>query len=63
MPRKVRELIRDLERVGFELQSVRGSHRKYVRGGAIVIISGSAGDDVKRYQEKAVRDAIQDEEA
>ncbi|WP_218043655.1 type II toxin-antitoxin system HicA family toxin [Deinococcus radiopugnans] len=56
-------MIRDLERAGFELQSVRGSHRKYMRGGAVVIISGSAGDDVKRYQEKAVKDAIQDEEA
>lgn len=63
MPRKVRELIRDLERAGFELQRVRGSHRKYVRGSVTVIISGKAGDDVQRYQEKAVRDAIQDEEA
>ncbi len=63
MPRKVREIIRDLERAGFELQSVRGSHWKYVRGAVAVIISGSTGDDVKRYQEKTVQEAIRDEEA
>ena len=63
MPRKIRELIRDLERAGFELQSARGSHRKFVGGAVTVIISGKVGDDVQRYQEKAVRDAIQDEEA
>lgn len=63
MPRKVRELIRDLERAGFEFQPGRGSHRKYVRGGSVVIVSGRTGDDVKPYQEKAVQAAIQDEEA
>ncbi len=63
MPRKIRDLIRELERAGFELRSVRGSHRKYGRGGVTVIVSGSAGDDAKKYQEKAVRDAVQDGEA
>lgn len=58
MPRKVRDLIRDLERAGFELRSVRGSHRKYVRGSVTVILSGNAGDDVKKYQERAVQDAL-----
>lgn len=62
MPRKVRELIRDLERAGFELQSVRGSHRKYVRHGSRVVLSGGDGDDAKKYQEKDVREAIQGEE-
>ncbi|MEF2276877.1 type II toxin-antitoxin system HicA family toxin [Deinococcus sp. YIM 134068] len=58
MPRKIRDLIRELERAGFELRSVRGSHRKYVRGEVTVIISGSAGDDAKKYQERAVQDAL-----
>ena len=61
MPRKIRDLIRELERAGFEEKSVRGSHRKFVRGEATVIISGNVGDDVKRYQERAVRDAIDGE--
>ena len=63
MPLKIRDLIRELERAGFELRSVRGSYRKYGRGSVTVIVSGSAGDDAKRYQEKAVRDAVQDGEA
>lgn len=63
MPRKIRELIYELERAGFALASVRGSHRKYVRGSVTIIVSGSAGDDAKKYQEKAVREALQTEEA
>ncbi|MBZ9712120.1 type II toxin-antitoxin system HicA family toxin [Deinococcus multiflagellatus] len=59
MPRKLRELIRDLERAGFAEQSVRGSHRKFVRGPVAVILSGNLGDDVKPYQEKAVKAAIE----
>lgn len=58
MPRKIRDLIRDLEREGFELRSVRGSHRKYVRGEVTVIISGNAGHDAKKYQERAIQDAL-----
>jgi predicted RNA binding protein YcfA (HicA-like mRNA interferase family) len=61
--RRLRDLIRDLERAGFELRSVRGSHRKYVRGEVTVIISGNAGDDAKKYQEKNVLEAIQGGEA
>ncbi|MVN86932.1 addiction module toxin, HicA family [Deinococcus sp. HMF7620] len=59
MPRKVRELIRDLERAGFEHKSTKGDHRKYERGGQVVIISGALGDDAQRYQEKAIQNAIQ----
>lgn len=58
MPRKIRDLIRDLEKAGFELRSVRGSHRKYVRGEVTVIISGNTGDDAKKYQERDVQDAL-----
>lgn len=57
MPRKIRDLIRDLERAGVELRSVRGSHRTYVRG-EVTVISGNAGDDAKKDQERAVQDAL-----
>lgn len=62
MPRKVRELIRDLLDAGFyEISGGgKGSHRKYshVRYPGAVTLSGGAGDDAKHYQEKQVRRAI-----
>ena len=61
MPRKVRELLADLEKAGFTLRPGQGSHRKMQHpNGSFVIISGSLGDDVHRYQEKRVREAIED---
>ena len=60
MPRKIRELIRDLERAGFADRGGRGSHRNYVHPtGGRVTISGRQGDDVKPYQEREVRRAIE----
>jgi predicted RNA binding protein YcfA (HicA-like mRNA interferase family) len=59
MPRKVRELIRDLERAGFIDRGGKGSHRNYERpGGGRVTLSGQPGDDAKPYQEREVRRAI-----
>ena len=62
MPRKVRELIRDLEAAGFRqiLGGGKGSHRKFShdRYRGAVTISGQASDDAKRYQERQVQDAI-----
>ena len=62
MPRKVREVIRDLLDAGFyEIPGGgKGSHRKYShsRFPGAVTISGGAGDDAKHYQEKQVRRAI-----
>ncbi len=61
MPRKIRELIRDLKRNGFVPipGAGKGSHRKFRRGNKnTVIISGDLGSDAKPYQEKAVKDAI-----
>jgi predicted RNA binding protein YcfA (HicA-like mRNA interferase family) len=63
MPRKVRELIRELERAGFVDRGGRGSHRNYQHpGGARVTISGQPGDDAKPYQEGEVRRAIAESE-
>jgi predicted RNA binding protein YcfA (HicA-like mRNA interferase family) len=63
MPRKVRDLIRDLERAGFaEIPKAgKGSHRKFThrRYSGAVTISGKPGDDAKQYQEKQVKRAIE----
>jgi predicted RNA binding protein YcfA (HicA-like mRNA interferase family) len=63
MPRKIRQLIRDLEQAGFVNRGGRGSHRNYEHpAGARVTISGKEGDDAKPYQERAVTDAIEQSE-
>ena len=62
MPRKIRELIADLERAGFFNRGGKGSHRNYIhpKSTKIVPISGKAGNDAKLYQEKQVKDAIKE---
>ena len=69
MPRKIRELIKDLRAAGFEEISGggKGSHRKFVheRYPGAVTLSGQSGDDAKAYQESQVRvaiDEVQDED-
>ena len=62
MPRKIRELIRDLERAGFVDRGGRGDHRNFVHPKVIkpVTLAGESGDDAKHYQENAVRAAIEE---
>jgi predicted RNA binding protein YcfA (HicA-like mRNA interferase family) len=62
MPRKVRELIADLEKAGFENRGGKGNHRNFIHPNVAkpVTISGKPGDDAKQYQERAVRRAIED---
>ena len=63
MPRKVRELVADLERAGFVNRGGRGSHRNFVhptRAAKPVTISGKLGDDAHRFQIRAVRLAIEE---
>ncbi len=62
MPRKVRELIADLKRAGFVDRGGKGDHRNFVHAKVTkpVTISGAEGDDAKRYQERAVRLAIEE---
>jgi predicted RNA binding protein YcfA (HicA-like mRNA interferase family) len=61
MPRKVRQLISDLERAGFANRGGKGSHRNLEHPkGLRVTISGKPGDDALRYQEKQTRKAIED---
>jgi predicted RNA binding protein YcfA (HicA-like mRNA interferase family) len=62
MPRKIRDLIKDLETAGFVKRAGKGSHRKFVhsRVAKPVIVSGNLGDDAKHYQERAVAAAIEE---
>ena len=56
MPRKVRQLIADLEKAGFVNRGGKGSHRNFMHPtGPRVTVSGGTGDDAKPYQEREVR--------
>ena len=59
MPRKVRQLIADLEKAGFVDRGGKGSHRNFVHPkGPRVTVSGKPGDDAYHYQEKQIRQRI-----
>jgi predicted RNA binding protein YcfA (HicA-like mRNA interferase family) len=62
MPRKIRQLIHELEQAGFVNRGGKGSHRNFVHLSVVrpVTLSGQPGDDAKPYQEKAVKAAIND---
>ena len=63
MPRKIRELIADLEKAGFRLRKNKsgGSHRRYQHPkGPRVTLSGNRGDDAYPYQEKEMKKAIEE---
>lgn len=59
MPRKVRQLLAELEKAGFVNRGGKGSHRNFTHPlGLRVTISGGASDDAKHYQERDVRRAL-----
>jgi predicted RNA binding protein YcfA (HicA-like mRNA interferase family) len=60
MPRKIKDLIRDLEQAGFVNRGGKGSHRNFTHPKVTkpVAISGKLGDDAQHYQEKAVMVAV-----
>lgn len=64
MPRKIRELVDDLQGAGFSLVAGagKGSHRKFThpRYRGAVTLSGKDGADAKSYQEKQVKRAIEE---
>lgn len=64
MPRKIRQLIKDLQDAGFELMAgaAKGSHRKFthVDYAGAVTLSGKDNEDAKHYQEKQVQRAIEE---
>ncbi len=63
MPKKIRDLIRELERAGFINRGGKGSHRNYKHpSGVTFTISGNPAHDAKRYQEKGVSEVIKEVE-
>ena len=62
MPKKIRELIAQLEKAGFTNKSGKGSHRKFVHPKVMlpIIISGNPGSDALKYQEKAVKQVLKE---
>ena len=62
MPPKVRELVKNLEKAGFRNRGGKGSHRNFVHPNVSkpVTISGKLGDDAKKYQIRAVENAVQE---
>jgi predicted RNA binding protein YcfA (HicA-like mRNA interferase family) len=64
VPKKIRDLVKDLLDSGFELISGagKGSHRKFTHPNypGAVTLSGQDGDDAKKYQEKQVKRAIEE---
>jgi predicted RNA binding protein YcfA (HicA-like mRNA interferase family) len=62
MPRKIRELIRDLQSAGFSNRGGKGDHRNFghPRVTKPVTVDGKLSDDAKHYQERDVRRAIEE---
>ena len=62
MPRKIRELIADLEQAGFENRGGKGSHRNFTHPNVTnpVTILGKLGDDAKKYQQRIVKQAVEE---
>jgi predicted RNA binding protein YcfA (HicA-like mRNA interferase family) len=61
MPRKIRELIRDLQKAGFEDRGGKGSHRNFKHScGTRITVSGKSGQDAKKYQERDVEQALKE---
>lgn len=62
MPKKVRELKQILKKAGFQKVPGKGSHTNWTHPlySGKVTISGKDGNDAKPYQEKEIRQAIQE---
>jgi predicted RNA binding protein YcfA (HicA-like mRNA interferase family) len=54
MPKKIRDLIKDLENAGFINRGGKGDHRNFVHPNVTksITISGKGGDDAKHYRKK-----------
>ncbi|MGR3301565.1 MAG: type II toxin-antitoxin system HicA family toxin [Candidatus Scalindua sp.] len=62
MPRKVRELIKELKKASFVNRGGKGSHKNFVHPKVTkpITISGKPGDDALDYQEKIAKLAIKE---
>jgi len=61
MLKKIRDLIKDLKSAGFVNRGGKGSHRNFIHtSGVVLTISGKLGEDAKSYQEKLVKQKIEE---
>ncbi len=62
MPRKIKQLIKELEKAGFINRGGKGSHRNFVHPKVTkpVTISGKISSDALHYQERDVQKAIEE---
>jgi predicted RNA binding protein YcfA (HicA-like mRNA interferase family) len=61
MPKKIRVLIKELEKAGFVNRGGKGSHRNFLHpSGIILTLSGKLAEDAKPYQEKLVKQKIEE---
>ena len=62
MPRKTKQLIKELEKAGFINRGGKGSHRNFVHPKIAkpVTISGKIGSDALHYQERDVQKTIEE---
>jgi len=61
MPKKIRELIKELKMAGFIDRGGKGSHRNFMHpSGVALTVSGQLGNDAKFYQIKLVREKIEE---
>jgi hypothetical protein len=60
MPKKIKDLIRELEQAGFVNRGGKGSHRNFLYGSIRMTGSGQLGDDAKPYQEREARRKIEE---
>lgn len=64
MPKKIRELKQMLHQAGFAELPGKGSHSNWIHSLYVgkITIAGKDGADAKRYQEKEVKQAIEEVE-
>ena len=61
MPKKIRELIRELKMAGFVDRGGKGNHHNFIHSsGVVVTLSGHPGDDAKPYQIKIMKEKIEE---
>jgi predicted RNA binding protein YcfA (HicA-like mRNA interferase family) len=61
MPKKIKQLVKELELAGFRDRGGKGSHRNFSHpSGVVLTVSGKPGDDALPYQLKLVKMKIEE---
>lgn len=60
MPKKIRDLLKDLRQAGFVMDRQKGSHRQFKHPNlpGVITVAGAEGDDAKTYQERQIAEVI-----